>query len=68
MRTQPREVRCTSCRILLAKIDDAGNLTVRRGDLEATVSGSFRASIVCYRTSCRHRNVVDLTPSVQPAA
>ena len=58
----PKEVRCKSCGILLAKIDDGG-MTIRRGDLQATVDGAFHASIVCYRTSCRTLNVIRLTTS-----
>lgn len=61
-RPSPREVRCKSCGILLAKLDDGG-LTIRRGDLQATVDGEFHASIVCYRTSCKTLNVVRLTTS-----
>lgn len=64
MGTPPRsrEVRCKSCSILLAKIDDSG-MTIRRGDLQATVDGTFHASIVCYRPSCRTLNVIRLTTS-----
>jgi hypothetical protein len=61
-RPDSNDVRCKSCGILLAKIDDSG-LTIRRGDLQATVDGAFHASIVCYRTSCKTLNVVRLTTS-----
>ena len=47
---------------VLAKIDDSG-MTIRRGDLQATVDGAFHASIVCYRPSCRTLNVIRLTTS-----
>lgn len=62
MRTQPRsdEIRCKSCGILLAKIDESG-LSIRRGEMQATVHGDFHASIVCYRPSCRTLNVLRLT-------
>ena len=57
MRTQPREVRCKSCGILLAKIDDTG-LSIHRGDLEANFHGAFHAALRCYRSRCRSLNVV----------
>ena len=57
MRTQPEEIRCKSCGILLGKIDDTG-LTIQRGDLEANFDGTFRASLRCYRNRCRSLNVV----------
>jgi phage FluMu protein Com len=60
MRTQPHEFRCKSCGILLAKIDDTG-LTIRRGDLEASFDGAFRASLRCYRSRCRSLNVIRLS-------
>jgi len=59
-RSQSKELRCKSCGILLAKIDDSG-LNIRRGDLQATLHGDFHASIVCYRTSCRTLNVLKLS-------
>ena len=62
MKAHPKDVRCKSCGILLAKIDDAG-LTIRRGSLEATIDGEFHASLVCYRSSCRKLNVVRLSTS-----
>jgi len=57
MRTPPRDIRCKACNILLAKIDDDG-LTIRRGDLQATIDGQFHASLVCYRRSCQVLNVL----------
>jgi hypothetical protein len=69
MRTQPHEVRCKSCGILLAKIDDTG-LTIRRGDLEANFHGAFRAALRCYRSRCRSLNIVQLPtqPSIPETA
>ena len=66
MGTQVREVRCKSCRILLAKIE-GGAITIRRNDIEATFQGDLRASIVCYRTRCRAVNVLEL-PVRSPTA
>lgn len=63
------DVRCKDCGILLGKIDESG-LNIRRNDLQATVTGVFHASIVCYRSRCRTLNVLRLpTPimSVGPA-
>jgi hypothetical protein len=62
-RSHPKELRCKSCGILLAKIDDSG-LNIRRGQLQATLHGDFHASIVCYRTSCRTLNVLKLCTTV----
>lgn len=64
MGTQPREVRCRSCRILLAKID-GGAITIRRNDIEATFDGDLRASILCYRPRCGTVNVLTL-PAASP--
>jgi hypothetical protein len=46
------EIRCRACGALLAKAQDDA-LTFKRGDLQATFEGDFRASVVCYRPSCR---------------
>lgn len=54
-----KEIRCKGCGILLAKIDKSG-LTIRRGELQATINGDFLASIVCYRPRCRTLNVLSL--------
>jgi len=51
------EVRCKSCGALLAKLEDAG-LTIRRGDLQVTVDGTFRATLVCYRPHCKTLNIL----------
>jgi hypothetical protein len=61
-RPDQNEIRCKSCGILLAKIDDSG-LTIRRGDMQATFDGQFHASLVCYRASCKTLNVIRVTPS-----
>ena len=52
-----RDWRCSRCGILLARIDETG-LTIRRGELQATLAGDFLASIVCYRPRCRTLNVL----------
>ena len=45
----PREIRCKQCSALLAKHDRDG-LSIRRGQLQATVSGSrFNVALNCYR-------------------
>jgi len=62
----PRDIRCKSCNILLGRVDDSG-LTIRRGDLQATMSGEFHASMVCYRSRCRQLNVLQFsTPKGGP--
>lgn len=60
MRERTREWRCSSCGILLAKVNDSG-LTIRRSELQATVTGEFYASVVCYRPGCRTLNVLRIT-------
>ncbi|MBI3184652.1 MAG: hypothetical protein HYZ28_21150 [Myxococcales bacterium] len=65
MRTQPREVRCKACGILLAAVDESG-LTIRRGELQATFDGEFHAALVCYRRSCRKLNVLRLSTTARP--
>ncbi len=59
MNPKQDEVRCKSCGALLAKLDETG-LTIRRGDLQATMDGVFRASLVCYRPNCRTLNTLSL--------
>lgn len=70
MRAQPQEIRCTSCGILLGKVDESG-FTIRRGDLEANFDGAFRAALRCYRSRCRSLNVIHLSTATnssdQPA-
>ena len=46
------EVRCPACRALLGVQDSAG-LSIKRGDAQATVSGVFLVSLVCWRRNCR---------------
>jgi len=55
-----RDVRCSGCSALLARID-RGGLCIRRGDLEACIDGCFDASLTCYRPRCKRLNVVRLT-------
>lgn len=57
MSIETREVRCSGCGSLLAKLAD-GALTLQRNDLQATFDGDFRAAIVCYRAKCRKLNVL----------
>ena len=59
MNPKKDEVRCKSCGALLAKLDETG-LTIKRGDLQATVDGAFRATLVCYRPRCRTLNILSL--------
>ncbi len=51
MRPLSTDVRCKSCSALLAKRDPSA-LTIRRGSMEVTLSGSdFELAVTCYR--CR---------------
>lgn len=52
-----RDWRCSACGILLARIGD-DELTIRRNELQATMTGEFHASVVCYRPRCRTLNVL----------
>ena len=61
------DVRCKSCGALLAKTEATG-LTIRRGDLQATIDGAFRATLVCYRPRCRTLNIVEHAPPSRRAA
>ena len=54
------EVRCKSCGALLAKLDETG-LTIKRGDLQATLDGVFRATLVCYAPRCRSLNILNIS-------
>jgi phage FluMu protein Com len=54
------EVRCKSCGALLAKVDETG-LTIKRGDMQATVDGAFRATLVCYAPRCRSLNILNIS-------
>ena len=54
-----RDIRCTGCKSLLAKLDSSG-MTLVRGGLQATINGDFHASLVCYRPHCGQLNVLSL--------
>ena len=57
MTIETREIRCTACGSLLAKLAD-GALTIQRNDLQVAFDGDFRMSIICYRAKCRRLNVL----------
>ena len=57
MANEEKDVRCSGCGKLLARLHD-GCLTVQRGDLQATFDGDFRVSFVCNKPACRRLNVV----------
>ena len=61
MRTHPGDARCKNCSVLLARIEDS-TLVIKRGDLQANISGDYRAELICYR--CRGLNV--LVPGAIP--
>ena len=65
MRTTSTECRCKSCGALLAKRDHDG-VSIRRGELQTTITGDFTVSVTCYR--CRTLNVVTWRPSTPPPA
>ena len=54
------EVRCKRCNTMLARLDETG-LVILRGDLQATIDGTFRATLVCYRPRCRTLNIINLS-------
>jgi phage FluMu protein Com len=59
MSEEVREIRCSGCGKLLAKV--CGRfLIVQRGDLQVTFDGEFRASFVCSRPGCRRLNLVQI--------
>jgi len=58
MSSDAKEIRCTGCGRLLAKLV-GGRLAIHRGDLQATFDGEFRASFVCSQPRCRRLNFVD---------
>ena len=54
--TSTTDCRCKNCQVLLAKHDRDG-LTIRRGDMQTTVTGAdFVVAVTCYR--CKTLNVV----------
>jgi len=62
------DCRCKHCQALLARRELDG-LTVRRGDMQTTVTGTeFTVSVTCYR--CKTLNVLTSvrkpTPAVAP--
>ena len=57
---QTTDIRCKKCGALLAKLDETG-LTIKRGDLQATVDGAFRATLVCYAPRCRSLNILNIS-------
>jgi phage FluMu protein Com len=55
MRSTSTEFRCKQCQALLAKQDRDG-LSIRRGDMQTTVTGTdFTVAVTCYR--CKTPNV-----------
>lgn len=60
MSSKNNEIRCKHCGALLAKFDETG-LTIRRGNLQASIDGDFRAALVCYRPHCGELNVLRLS-------
>ncbi len=46
MRTTSTECRCKNCSALLAKRDHDG-VSIRRGELQATITGDFTMSVTC---------------------
>jgi len=64
--TSTTDIRCKQCSALLAKRDRDG-LSIRRGDMQTTVTGGdFTVAVTCYR--CRALNVVTSRPAQPPAA
>lgn len=60
------DCRCKGCGALLAKRDRDG-LTIRRGDMQTTVTGAdFTVSVSCYR--CRALNVLTSRREPPPTA
>ncbi|GAB4215632.1 MAG: hypothetical protein OHK0013_41400 [Sandaracinaceae bacterium] len=60
--TSTADCRCKHCQALLAKHDRDG-LTIRRGDMQTTVTGAdFTVAVTCYR--CKTLNV--LAPPRRP--
>jgi hypothetical protein len=57
MSIDAREIRCTACGSLLARLE-CGVLVIQRGDLVARIAGDLSADLTCYRRSCRRQSVV----------
>ena len=56
--TNTTDCRCKNCQALLAKHDRDG-LSIRRGDMQTTVTGvDFTVAVTCYRDRCRTLNVL----------
>ena len=53
------ELRCPSCGALLG-IRDAAGFSIKRGDTQATVSGDFQVSLICWRRGCRKLAVLQI--------
>jgi phage FluMu protein Com len=59
MADDARDIRCTACGKLLARMCD-GVLTIQRGELQVTIDGEFRASFVCSQPRCRRLNLISV--------
>jgi hypothetical protein len=57
MSKRNHDVRCKGCGAKLADLARDG-LTIRRGKLQATITGAYHVSLVCYRPHCGTLNVV----------
>lgn len=63
--TSSVDCRCKNCQALLAKNDRDG-ITIRRGDMQATVTGAdFTFAVTCYR--CQTLNVLAQPRKPAPA-
>jgi hypothetical protein len=69
MSKRTQKVLCKRCKAQLAELAHDG-LTIRRGKLQATITGAYHASLVCYRPQCGTLNVVrhDVPPLAMSAA
>ena len=50
-RSRLSEVRCPACGALLGTREEGG-LSIKRSDAQATITGDFQVSLVCWRRGC----------------
>ena len=61
MNATPTDIRCKRCGTLLAR-KEADGLSIRRGEMKATVAGTdFTVSVTCYR--CSTPNIATAAPA-----
>ncbi len=59
------EFRCPECGALLG-VRNVSGFNIKRGDMQAAISGDFQLSIVCWRSRCQKLTVLRFSAPASP--